>query len=486
MSHLFRSVRVLLILATGVVLGVGLSVGLSVHADKPADAATAKRSHVLPWQDARLLAEVLEHVRAEYVDEISDQELMEAAIRGMVTDLDPHSAFLDPEELDEIRISTAGEYSGVGIEIALENGAVKVVTPLEDGPAARAGVKSGDRILSVDGVPVKADGLDDAIERMRGKLGSSVKIAVARDRVPQPLYFTLTRANVQVHSVKSQLLEPGVGYVKITHFSETTTPDLQAALQSLRRRSGGELEGLVLDLRDNPGGLLEAGIGVADVFLDRGVIVTADGRAPDAKFEMDAEPGDDLNGAPLIVLVNGGSASASEIVAGALQDHHRATLVGQQTYGKGSVQTVMPLSDGHAIKLTTSRYFTPSGASINKTGIHPDVVVDPKDIAGERTVARNSAVNDQAPGKTAANQPGRDRAAAPATNDKDAADGSAIANAAGTAAAGQAAADPGRNPVVSGTGELATDYEMRLAVRLLKQGATKDKSTHPIRQSRLP
>jgi len=481
MSHPLRPVRVLLILATGILLGVGLSVGLSVQADKSSDTEPAsKRSTTLPWQDARLLAEVLEHVRSEYVDDISDQDLIEGAIRGMVADLDPHSAFLDPEELDEIRISTAGEYSGVGIEVALDHGAVKVVSPLEGGPAARAGVKSGDKILSVDDSPVNAADLDDVIERMRGKLGSSVRITVAREQVPQPLHFTLTRSNVQVHSVKSQLLEPGLGYVKITHFSETTTPDLQAALQSLRKRSGGELSGgLVLDLRDNPGGVLEAGVDVADVFLDQGVIVTANGRAADATFEMDAEPGDDLHGAPLIVLVNGGSASASEIVAGALQDHHRATLVGQQTYGKGSVQTVMPLSDGYAIKLTTSRYFTPSGASINKTGIHPDVVVDPKDIVGERSVAQNSRARDNAPGKASSGQAGADKpsgdsAAATAANDKAA------------TATSDRSADRDIDPMTSGTGELATDYEMRLAVRLLKQGAAKDKSTHPIRQSRRP
>jgi carboxyl-terminal processing protease len=386
MARLGTPVRFALVLTVGIVAGFGLSVGRTVKADREpepkthsapsADAAMAP----VPWQDARLLAEVLEHVRKEYVERISDQELIEAAIRGLIADLDPHSAFLDPEQFDEIRISTTGEYSGVGIEVALENGVVKVVNPIADTPAYKAGVLAGDRILAVDDVPVDVQNLNDTIDRMRGRIGTPVKITIARGPDPKPMEFTLARASVQVHSVSHELLEPGLGYVKISHFSETTTPDLERALATLKKRSGGALRGLVLDLRNNPGGVLEAAVGVSDVFLEDGVIVTASGRAPDAKFEMDAKPGDVLNGAPVVVLVNGGSASASEIVAGALQDHHRAQLVGSQTYGKGSVQTVMPLSDGHAIKLTTSKYFTPSGASIHKRGITPDVVIDKKDI----------------------------------------------------------------------------------------------------------
>ncbi|HEU4483949.1 MAG TPA: S41 family peptidase [Povalibacter sp.] len=381
-----RPLRALLILALGMILGAGLSVGRTVKAEReivetPAPVPDARRQSTVPWQDARLMAEVLELVRRDYVDRISDQKLMESAIRGMVADLDPHSAFLTSDELNEIRISTAGEYSGVGIEVALENGAVNVVRPIEGGPAARAGVLAGDTILAVDEIPVNSENLDDTIDRMRGKPGSSVKITIARRATTEPLQFTLARANVQVHSVQQKLLEPGYGYVRISNFSETTTPDLEQALTALKQQSNGTLHGLVLDLRDNPGGLLEAAIGVSDAFLSDGIIVTADGRAPDARFEMDAKPGDDLDGAPLVVLVNGGSASASEIVAGALKDHGRATIMGQQTYGKGSVQTVIPLSDGHALKLTTSRYFTPSGVSIHKIGITPDVVVDKQAVA---------------------------------------------------------------------------------------------------------
>ena len=384
MSRLGTHVRFALVLTVGIVAGFGLSVGRTVKAEREIEPEPKTQSVTnadnatgpVPWQDARLLAEVLEHVRREYVDRISDQELMEAAIRGLIADLDPHSAYLDPEQFDEIRISTTGEYSDVGIEVELENGVVKVINPIEDTPAYRAGVLKGDRILAVDDVPVDIDNLNDTIDRMRGRIGTPVKITIARGPDPKPLQFTLARASVQVHSVSQRLLEPGIGYVKITHFSETTTPDLEAAIAKLKKQSSGKLRGLVLDLRNNPGGVLEAAVGVSDVFLDGGLIVTANGRAPDAQFSMDAQPGDDLDGAPLIVLVNGGSASASEIVAGALQDHHRAQLVGSQTYGKGSVQTVMPLSDGHAIKLTTSRYFTPSGASIHKRGIKPDVAVE--------------------------------------------------------------------------------------------------------------
>jgi carboxyl-terminal processing protease len=381
-SRLGTPMRFALVLMLGLVGGFGLSVGRTVQAEREIEpdpttkSVTRTATSPVPWQDARLLAEVLEHVRREYVENISDQELIEAAIRGLIADLDPHSAFLDAEQFDEIRISTTGEYSGVGIEVALENGAVKVITPIEDTPAFRAGVLAGDRILAVDGVPVNSENLSDTIDRMRGRVGTPVKITIARSPDPQPLEFTLSRASVQVHSVTQEMLEPGLGYVKISHFSETTTPDLEAAIAKLKKASAGKLRGLVLDLRNNPGGVLEAAIGVSDVFLDGGLIVTANGRAPDARFSMDAKPGDELDGAPLIVLVNSGSASASEIVAGALQDHSRARLVGSQTYGKGSVQTVMALSDGHAIKLTTSRYFTPSGASIHERGIKPDVVIE--------------------------------------------------------------------------------------------------------------
>ena len=393
MTRIPKPLRALSILGVGVVSGFALSVGRPVQAEREIDApepvsaiAPAPVGDSAPWRDARLFAEVLEHVRREYVEDVSDHELIEAAIRGMIADLDPHSAYLGPAEFDEIRISSTGEYSGVGIEVAVQNGVVKVVTPIEDTPAERAGVLAGDTIVAIDDVPVDMDNLNDTIDRMRGKSGTQVKITVARANEAGPLEFKLARASVQVNSVRKQLLTQNFGYLRITHFSETTARDLKRALAKLTKQNGAALHGLVLDLRNNPGGVLEAAVGVSDLFLERGVIVSADGRASDAKFQMDAEAGDDLRGAPLVVLVNKGSASASEIVAGALQDHRRARLLGQQTYGKGSVQTVMPLSDGHAIKLTTSRYFTPSGASIHERGITPDIVITAQDIEANGNV----------------------------------------------------------------------------------------------------
>ena len=382
MSRMPVLFRLTMILMLGVVIGFGMSVGRPVQAERSVEEAAEpqKSESTVPWQDARLLAEVLEHVRTEYVEDVSDKQLIEAAIRGMMANLDPHSTYLDREQFNEVRISTSGEYSGVGIEVTLDKGAVRVLTAIEDSPASLAGVLAGDRILAVDDVPVDPENLDDTIERMRGEKGTQVKISIARSEQSEPLHYLLERASVQLHSVRKSLLEPGWGYIRITHFSETTTRDVERALVSLKKQNDGALIGLVLDLRNNPGGVLEAAVGVSDLFLSDGIIVSAIGRAADAEFEMRAQPGDLLDGAPIAVLVNGGSASASEIVAGALRDHQRATLIGQKTYGKGSVQTIMPLSNGQAIKLTTSRYFTPSGASIHQTGILPDRLVAEEEI----------------------------------------------------------------------------------------------------------
>jgi carboxyl-terminal processing protease len=360
--------RNVLWLAAGIALGLSLGLAHGVLADKSATIGAE-----LPWQDARMLAEVLERVKSDYVNPVDDHELLQAAIRGMVSSLDPYSAFLDGDEYDELKISSSGEYSGVGIEVSMEDDQVVVVSPFEGSPAAEAGIRTGDVIATIDGIPVNTTTLSDTIGRMRGKEGTLVKIGILRQGSAEPLLFTLKRSRVELHSVKGELLEPGFGYVRIAQFSETTGDDLESALKDLRKRNGAPLKGLVLDLRNNPGGVLEAAVYVADAFLDKGVIVTAKGRTPESKFEMDATPGDDLNGAPIVVLVNGGSASAAEIVAGALKDHHRATLMGRTTFGKGSVQTVMPLSDDRAIKLTTSLYYTPSGVSINHRGIAPDI-----------------------------------------------------------------------------------------------------------------
>jgi carboxyl-terminal processing protease len=358
-------------------MGIGLSLGLAggVLADKPAAPADD-----LPWQDARTLADVLERVKHDYVNPVDDHQLLQAAIRGMVSSLDPYSAYLDGDEYDEVKISSSGQYSGVGIEVSMEDEEVVVVAPFEGSPAAAAGIRSGDVIASIDGIPVNTTTLADTIGRMRGQEGTSVKIGILREGSAEPLQFTLKRSRVELRSVKSELLEPGTGYLRISQFSETTGEDVDTALKDLRKRNGSALKGLVLDLRNNPGGVLEAAVSVSDAFLDSGVIVSAKGRTPESKFEMDATPGDALNGAPIVILVNGGSASAAEIVAGALKDNHRATLMGRTTFGKGSVQTVIPLAGNRAIKLTTSLYYTPSGISINHRGIAPDIELerDPK------------------------------------------------------------------------------------------------------------
>jgi carboxyl-terminal processing protease len=298
----------------------------------------------------------------------------------MVADLDSHSAFLDSDEYEEIRISTTGNYSGVGLEVSLEDERVVVVAPIEGSPAEEAGIRSGDQIISVDQMPVDPENLNDTVTRLRGRSGTLVKVGIVRgEATEEPLSFELRRSRVELHSVKAELLEAGIGYVRITHFSETTARDLYDAVEGLLNAAGGELDGLVLDLRDNPGGVLDAAVEVSDAFLDTGIIVSANGRVPDARFRHEATPGDLLEGAPVTILVNGGSASASEIVAGALQDNGRAELLGTSTFGKGSVQTVVPLSEGRAIKLTTSRYYTPSGRSIHDLGIKPDVEVDAAD-----------------------------------------------------------------------------------------------------------
>lgn len=366
MSHRLRTLSVL---AVGMIGGAGLSFGFAAWA-----AHDTRVSSILAWQQAQLFAEVYEHIKREYVDEIPDQQLMESAIRGAVAGLDPYSAYLDTNEFEEIRMSTAGEYSGVGVEISVGEGVLKVIAAIDDSPAARAGIHGGDVVIAIDKIPVEPANLNESVDRLRGKSGSRVRLTVARDSAPQPLDFVLTRGAVQVRSVKQEMLEPGYGYVRISQFNENTGVDFSRAVTSLQAKN--PLRGLVLDLRNNPGGVLDAAVAVADALLDHGIIVTADGRGPDSKFAMQAHSGDLTNNATIAILVNGGSASASEIVAGALKDNERAMLVGHTTYGKGLVQSVLPLSGGGALKLTTSRYYTPSGASIQKHGIVPDVVVN--------------------------------------------------------------------------------------------------------------
>ncbi len=362
-------VRAILVVIIGLVLGISLSVGGGLLGN-----GKSPDKEELAWEQARLFAEVLERVKRDYVEPIDDAELLESAIRGMVSDLDAHSQYLDAEEYRDIRISTTGSYTGIGIEVSEVGGAVTVVTPIAGSPAARAGIRSGDQIIAVDGVAVESHNLQQTIGQLRGHAGSKVTVTVLRDDVA--IDHEMRRQVIRVASVHRELIGPSYGYIRLSQFSENTARDLGRAVDDLQDESDGLLEGLVLDLRNNPGGVLDAAVDVSDLFLDSGVIVSADGRSTDSRFTRSAHRGDILDGANLVVLVNRGSASASEIVAGALQDHNRALVVGTGTFGKGLVQTVMPLSKGRAIKLTTSRYYTPSGDSIHDVGITPDVFVD--------------------------------------------------------------------------------------------------------------
>ncbi|HEY8053527.1 MAG TPA: S41 family peptidase [Steroidobacteraceae bacterium] len=383
--------RTLGTLTAGIALGFFGALAGGVFAERAPIAQEPRPRTALPWEEASLFAEVYERIKRDYVDDIDDHALMEKAVRGMVAALDSHSAYLDSSEFEEVRLSTMGSYPGVGIEVAAGDGVVRILKPLDGSPAQLAGLKAGDAIVRINDHDVGAD-VAGAIAHLRGPSGSHVQLAIRRDGASELMSFDLRRAEVEVRSVTQQSLEPGYGYVRITTFTETTALELRHAIVAIKRDNRDALKGLILDLRNNPGGVLEAGVAVAEDFLPGGVIVTADGRTPESRFRMDAVSGDLLNGAPLVVLVNGGSASASEIVAGALKDHGRALLVGHRTYGKGSVQTVMPLAHGGALKLTTSRYFTPSGASIQGKGLVPDVIESGPDVAPAPLAVRDKEV----------------------------------------------------------------------------------------------
>jgi len=365
-------------LLVGVALGLLIAFGGDVFAHRePAAvspavvAATANDKTPLSAAETAQLTEVIDRVQREYVDTVSHPELIDDALRGLVGGLDPYSSYLDAEEYADLRVSTAGTYAGIGIEVSTADRALRVVRPFRDSPAAAAGIHSGDMIAAIDGETVGTD-LDAAMARMRGPRGSTVKLSVMRVGQTLPLEFTVERAQVDVHSVAILKLDNGYLYARITSFSDTTAEDFAAGIARMRRDLGAKPRGVLIDLRNNPGGVLESAVEVADQLLEEGVIVSAEGRTPAARFSMQATPGELLTGVPVVVLVNGGTASAAEILVGALQDHHRAQLLGRRTFGKGLVQTVMPLANGRAIKLTTSRYFTPSGRSIQGRGIDPD------------------------------------------------------------------------------------------------------------------
>ncbi|MBT6512728.1 MAG: S41 family peptidase [Rhodospirillaceae bacterium] len=334
------------------------------------------------YRQLNLFGDVFERVRAEYVEEVTDEELIEAAIRGMLTSLDPHSSYLSPENFDEMQVQTSGEFGGLGIEVTMEEGYVKVVSPIDDTPADRAGVKAGDFVTHLDGEPVLGLTLGEAVEMMRGPVNTDIVLTVVREGETEALEITITRDIITIKSVRWRM-EDKVGYVRITSFNEQTEDGLIDALKGMVADAGDELQGVVVDLRNNPGGLLDQAIAVSDVFLDTGEIVSTRGRRDDSTQRFNARPGDLAEGLPVVVLINGGSASASEIVAGALQDHQRAIIMGTQSFGKGSVQTIIPLPSHGAMRLTTARYYTPSGVSIQATGIVPDIVVEEATIEAE-------------------------------------------------------------------------------------------------------
>ena len=368
-KHLARYV---LILALGIFVGAGITIERAVQAEREA----VERAQSLPVEELRTFTEVFSRIKSDYVEAIDDKKLLHDAIQGMLAGLDPHSSYLEPEGYKEIRVGTEGEFGGLGIEVTMEDGFVKVVSPIEDTPAAKAGLKTGDLIIRLDDKAVKGMTLNEAVKYMRGKPGSDITLTVAREGNNKPLKFTMTRAVIKIQSVKNRLLEDGFGYVRITQFQSNTADNLKDALVKLKSQNKGELKGLVLDLRNNPGGVLNAAVAVSDAFLSKGLIVYTDGRIQDSQLKFNATPADLLSGAPMVVLVNGGSASASEIVAGALQDHKRAVIMGTKTFGKGSVQTIQPMSNGSALKLTTARYYTPNGRSIQATGVLPDVITE--------------------------------------------------------------------------------------------------------------
>ena len=367
MKPLTRSVTWLL---AGGAIGIFLAIGQGVLAERHGEGT-------LPLEDLRTFTEVFARIKNDYVEPVEDKALLENAIRGMLTGLDPHSSYLIPDDYQELQAGTSGEFGGLGIEVGMEDGFVKVIAPIDDTPAQRAGVEAGDLVIRLDDTPVKGMSLSDAVKVMRGAPGTDIILTIVREGLDRPIRITITRDVIRVTSVRSRALEPGYGYVRISQFQLRTGESLREAVGELRESAGDDdLKGLVLDLRNNPGGVLNAAVSVSDAFLDKGTIVYTEGRMDDAKLTFSAKGSDILDGIPLVVLVNAGSASASEIVAGALQDHRRAVIMGEKTFGKGSVQTILPLGNGSALKLTTARYYTPSGISIQARGIVPDITLD--------------------------------------------------------------------------------------------------------------
>lgn len=415
-----------------------------------AAAVAGEGQEQLPLDDLRIFVEVFERIRASYVEPVDDRTLFENAIRGMLSSLDPHSAYLDEKDFADLQNATTGEFDGIGIDVGMEDGVIKVVTPIDDTPAAKAGVKAGDYIIKIDGKSVQGMSLTDAIALMRGKPGSKLTLTILR-KGEEPRDVVIERARIEISSVKSRLLEPGILDVRISQFQTHTGRDLRREIDKYTGDAKSPIKGVVLDLRNNPGGVLEGAIAVSDALLDGGRIVSTKGRAPDSNQEFNASPGDMLPGVPVAVLVNGGTASASEIVAGALQDNHRAFIVGTTTFGKGSVQTVLPLTAGKGIKLTTARYYTPSGRSIQAEGITPDIQVQPArvDVLGSGDIFHEADLQGHLENKNAASD-NADQAQEPASS-----------------------GDSKEKPL------LERDYQMAEAVNLLKAAAWQNVKAAP-------
>jgi carboxyl-terminal processing protease len=373
------------------------------------DAQAATSSNTADtYKQLKLFGDVFELVRSDYVDDVSDETLVEGAINGMLTALDPHSNYLNAKNFNDMKVQTRGEFGGLGIEVSMENGLVKVVSPIDDTPAAHAGLKPGDLITHLDGTPVQGLTLPEAVEKMRGPVNSDINLTIRREG-KDPFDVKLTRAVIRIQSVRSHIESNNIGYVRITSFNEQTDVGLNNAMKNLKAQAGNKLIGVVLDLRNNPGGLLDQAVAVSDAFLDKGEIVSTRGRRSDDAQRYNARPGDIAAGLPVAILINGGSASASEIVAGALQDHHRAVLIGTKSFGKGSVQTIIPLAGHGAMRLTTARYYTPSGRSIQAKGIDPDIVVEAAKIEHApkkdgKTATAGDKKDDKAKGESAVEQ----------------------------------------------------------------------------------
>jgi carboxyl-terminal processing protease len=364
------------LLSLGVALGgiVGISSTVLAQAETQTE-ATAQVSDALPLEDLKAFTEIFGRIKQDYVEPVSDKKLLEDAIRGMLSGLDPHSAYLVADEYQELKEGTTGQFGGLGIEVSMENGFVKVVSPIDDTPAQRAGIKAGDLIIRLDDKPVKGMSLADAVKNMRGAAGSKILLTIVREGLDTPLKISIIRDVIKTKSVKSKLLDKNYGYVRISSFQSATGENLKEGLAALKKENGGNLSGLVLDLRNNPGGVLNAAVEVSDAFMKNGLIVYTKGRIANSEMRFNAAPDDLIDEAPMVVLINAGSASASEIVAGALQDSKRAIIMGEKSFGKGSVQTILPTSNGSAVKLTTARYYTPSGRSIQAEGIEPDIAL---------------------------------------------------------------------------------------------------------------